>query len=87
MADELTKAEANDEVARLRALLEQNGIDPDTADDPDAGVVGNLADLQRLGAAAVKDGRTNIDEVIPEPPRNVEGEALAPPTTKSGKAV
>lgn len=31
------------------------------------GMVGNLADLQRLGAQAVAEGKTNIDEAFVDP--------------------
>lgn len=68
-----SKSELEDENARLRALLEEHGIDAE--DDPNRGIVGNLADMQRLGAAAVGDGPTNIEDAIvpfkPEPPAEV----------------
>ena len=85
MADSVTKAEAVDENARLRALLEKNGIDPDAEVDENAGIVGNLADLQRLGKLAVSAAKTSIDDAVTVPPVNVEGEHLADPETVSGK--
>lgn len=59
-----TKADLESENARLRALLDQNGIDANAALDENYGIVGNLADLQRLGSQAVGDGKTNVDDAI-----------------------
>lgn len=66
-----TKADLEDENARLRGLLEKNGINPDQLDE-NYGIVGNLADLQRLGANAVADGKTSVDDaIVPFKPESV----------------
>lgn len=67
MADSTTsKSDLAAENDRLRSLLTDNGIDPD-GNAPNHGVVGNFADLQRLGAIAVADGKTNVDDAIVKP--------------------
>lgn len=88
MADQLTAAEARDEVDRLRGLLEKNGINPDEAVVENPGVVGNLADLQRLGALALSTQKTNVEDAVVMPAQIDEdtGETI-PAETASGYLV
>lgn len=78
MPDKTTtsKSDVEAENARLRSMLEAQGVNPDEALDPNQGTVGNLADLQRLGALAVAAGTTKVDDAIvpfkPEPQEPVD---------------
>lgn len=87
MADATTKSDLEEENARLRALLERNGIDADTAVQPNAGLVGNLADLQRLGALSINKGATNVDDAVVIPASlNADTGDVTPAETVSGNA-
>lgn len=87
MADSVTKSDLEAENARLRDVLERNGINPDAELDPTIGVVGNLADVQRLGALAAKPGvKTNIDDAVVVPARvDADTGEQTPAQTASGK--
>jgi hypothetical protein len=67
-----TKADLEAENARLRAQVEKLGGNPDEILDENYGIVGNLADVQRLGANAVADGKTSVDDaIVPFKPESI----------------
>lgn len=83
MAD--SKSDLKAENDRLRSMIEDLGHDPDKGTDPNHGIVGNLADLQRMGISAVTEGKTNVDDavVIPATIDEESGDTI-PAQTVSG---
>lgn len=68
----------NDLVDQLKDALVEGGMAEDHADallhgvrpdDPEEGVVGNLADLQRMGAAAAKGEDSSMEASIEAAPK------------------
>lgn len=95
MADETTttkskssQSDLEKENAQLRRLLEERGVDIAGELDPNAGIVGNLADLQRLGKLAVNAGKTSVEDAVVVP-ASVDPDTgdSTPPQTAAGNEI
>lgn len=89
MADEMTtgsksmsKSDLEEENAQLRRLLEERGVNIAGELDPNAGIVGNMADVNRFFGSIAKGNGVTVEDavVVPGSVDPDTGDSTAPQT-------